>query len=105
MRYGGRASCSNDRHQAGRLCHHLHVRRLEVFGSAVSGEFDPARSDIDFVEFDPNHRNDVFGDYFALKEELEFLFGLSIDLIVERAMRNPNFRANVGRTRGPAYAT
>ena len=93
------------RAEAAELCHRLHVRRLEVFGSAVSGEFDPARSDIDFVEFDPNHRNDVFGDYFALKEELEFLFGLSIDLIVERAMGNPNFWANVGWTREPAYAT
>lgn len=85
------------------LCHRFHVRRLEAFGSAASGEFDPARSDIDFVvEFDPNHRDDVFGDYFTLKEELELLFGLSIDLVVERAMRNPNFRASVERT---AYAT
>ena len=34
------------------LCRRFHVRRLEVFGSAARGDFDPARSDIDFlVEF------------------------------------------------------
>lgn len=32
-----------------RLCHQHHVRRLTLFGSAVTGNFDPARSDLDFV--------------------------------------------------------
>lgn len=88
------------------LCRRFHVQRLEVFGSAASGEFDPARSDIDFiVGFDPDYRVDAFADYFGLKEELESLFGLSVDLVVERAMRNPYFRASVELTREPVYAT
>ena len=34
-------------------CRRLNVRRLDVFGSAANGSFDPAKSDIDFlVEMD-----------------------------------------------------
>ena len=34
------------------LCRRFVVRRLEVFGSSARGDFDPAKSDIDFlVEF------------------------------------------------------
>lgn len=37
------------------LCKQYSVRRLVVFGSAVSGEFDEANSDLDFiVEFNPS---------------------------------------------------
>ncbi|MGE3798660.1 MAG: nucleotidyltransferase domain-containing protein, partial [Thermomicrobiales bacterium] len=32
-----------------RLCEEYGVARLEIFGSAVSGEFDPERSDVDFL--------------------------------------------------------
>lgn len=36
------------------LCRAYGVARLDVFGSAVTAAFDPARSDIDFlVEYDP----------------------------------------------------
>ena len=31
------------------LCRRFHVRTLDVFGSAVTGRFDPARSDLDFL--------------------------------------------------------
>ena len=35
------------------LCRRFHVRRLDLFGSAARGDFDPESSDIDFlVEFD-----------------------------------------------------
>ena len=34
------------------LCRRFHVRRLDLFGSAARGDFDPERSDLDFlVEF------------------------------------------------------
>ena len=37
------------------LCRKYGVRKLELFGSAASGVFDPAGSDIDFFyEFDEN---------------------------------------------------
>ncbi len=31
------------------LCRRFGVRRLDLFGSAASGRFDPGRSDLDFV--------------------------------------------------------
>ena len=31
------------------LCRRYHVRRLELFGSAVSGKFNPDTSDPDFL--------------------------------------------------------
>jgi hypothetical protein len=90
----------------GELCRRFHVRRLEVFGSAArGGDFDPRRSDVDFlVEFDAGYRADAFDDYFDLKEGLESLLGRSVDLVVDRAIRNPYFRASVERSRQPVYA-
>jgi predicted nucleotidyltransferase len=32
------------------LCRRYHVRRLDIFGSAVREDFDPARSGLDLVE-------------------------------------------------------
>jgi predicted nucleotidyltransferase len=31
------------------LCERFGVERLELFGSAARGEFDPAHSDLDFI--------------------------------------------------------
>jgi predicted nucleotidyltransferase len=52
------------------LCRTLGIRRLDVFGSAVSDSFDIATSDIHvLVEFDAARPGfDYFGTYFALKE-------------------------------------
>ena len=88
------------------LCRRFHVRRLELFGSAARGaDFDPATSDVDFlVEFDPTHRLHAFDDYFGVKEGLEALLGRRVDLVVEKAVRNPYFRATIDRTRQPVYA-
>jgi uncharacterized protein len=37
------------------LCREYGVARLEVFGSAATGAFDPGRSDVDFlVEYAPD---------------------------------------------------
>jgi predicted nucleotidyltransferase len=39
------------------LCRRFHVRRLDLFGSAARGDFDPERSDVDFlVEFEGSTR-------------------------------------------------
>ena len=86
------------------LCRRFHVRRLELFGSAARGDFDPAESDIDFlVAFDAARRLDAYDDYFGLKEGLEELFGRPVALVVEAAIRNPYFRAGVESAREPVY--
>lgn len=76
-------------------CARYQVRRLELFGSAVRGAFDPQRSDLDFlVEFGPLQPGQYADTYFGLLEALQALFGRSVDLVMVRAIRNPSFRAN-----------
>jgi uncharacterized protein len=82
------------------LCQRLHVRRLDLFGSAVRPDFDSKRSDLDFVvvfdELPPVEYADAF---FALKDELEQLFGRPVDLVVEQAIRNPHFKERIEHER------
>src|SRR4051794_7786498 len=76
-----------------RLCRQNNVGRLEVFGSAASGEFDPAESDIDFlVEFVPLSPGQKADAYFGLLHALEDLFHRKIDLVTVEAVRNEHFR-------------
>jgi predicted nucleotidyltransferase len=87
------------------LCRRFHVRRLEVFGSAAHGDFDPARSDIDFlVEFEPLQPGAYVDAFFDLKEGLEKLFGRPVDLVSAASIRNPYFRQSVERTKALLYA-
>jgi predicted nucleotidyltransferase len=64
------------------LCRRYGAARLEVFGSAARGaDFDPDRSDADFlVTFTPAARNDL-GAFVDLKEGLEKLLGRPVDLV------------------------
>lgn len=88
------------------LCETYGVRRLEVFGSALRSDFDPKQSDIDFlVGFSEVHPLGAFERYFGLKEALERLFHRSVDLIEERAIRNPYFREAIERDRVLLYGT
>ena len=68
------------------------ARRLDLFGSAVREDFDPARSDLDFVVVFNYLAPAAYADaFFSLKEGLERLFVRSVDLVVERSIRNPYF--------------
>lgn len=87
------------------LCRAHGVRRLEVFGSAVRGDFDAARSDLDFlVEFEPGPRQGFRDRYFLLWDDLESLFGRSIDLVEVGAVSNPVIAASIDREKVPVYA-
>src|SRR6516162_1317995 len=84
------------------LCRRYHVRRLDLFGSAARGDFDPERSDVDFlVEFD---RALSLGTYFGLKEALELLLGRPVDLVEPGALRNPYLKASIERSREQVFA-
>jgi predicted nucleotidyltransferase len=87
------------------LCRRYHVRRLDVFGSAGREDFDPARSDLDFVvEFERDHPLGGLEAYFGLKEALEALFGRKVDLVSEGAVRNPYLRKSIDESRETVYA-
>src|SRR5947208_7930853 len=80
------------REEIAALCRELGVRRLDVFGSAVSDDFDLERSDVDvLVEVDPMHL--TLTNYLALKEGLERLLQRPVDVVDAGAIRNPYFKA------------
>ena len=86
------------------LCRRHRVRRLEVFGSAADGTFNPDSSDIDFlVEFFPLDSGEHYEAYFGLWEDLKELFGRRIDLVEVGPMRNPYFARRVNESRKPIY--
>jgi predicted nucleotidyltransferase len=95
------AEISSHREELGELCRRFHVRRLDLFGSATSDDFDAVRSDLDFlVEFDPQAPEALsLKTFFGLKEALEALFGRSVDLVEPSAIRNPYFKESVERSR------
>jgi uncharacterized protein len=93
------------REEVAALCRRAGAKRLDVFGSAVRTDFDPANSDLDFlVEFDELPPAKYADAYFALKESLESLFGRPVDLITEANLDNPYFRERILAERQSVYA-
>jgi uncharacterized protein len=87
------------------LCRRFQVRRLELFGSAAEGTFDPQSSDLDFiVEFDDRPANGYADTYFGLAEALKDLFHRDVDLVVLSAVKNPYLRESIERSRTLLYA-
>jgi len=87
------------------LCLKFRVKRLEVFGSAASGDFDQASSDIDFlVEFLPRNQGEFSRTYFGLLEGLQDLFQRNIDLVETETLSNPYFIESVSKTKTVLYA-
>lgn len=87
------------------LCRRFHVKRLEVFGSAARDDFDPERSDADFlVELDKETSESLFSDYMDLKFALEDLLGRSVDLVMPDAITNSYFRAAIQADRTLLFA-
>ena len=87
------------------LCQSFAVKRLELFGSASDGRFDPSRSDLDFiVEFHPASKLGPADQYFGLLEGLEDLFNRKIDLLELPAIRNPYLLRGINASRTLLYA-
>jgi uncharacterized protein len=87
------------------LCRRSRVQRLELFGSAARGAFDPDHSDLDFfVEFEDLGWEGSFRRYMDLKLGLEDLFGRSVDLVELKAVTNPYFLEVATKHRELLYA-
>ncbi|MGB8226905.1 MAG: nucleotidyltransferase domain-containing protein [Sedimentisphaerales bacterium] len=94
-----------NRNKLTELCRKYCVSRLDVFGSAVAGDFDEQTSDIDFlVEFDKSVKQNRFDNFFALHEELQKLFKRPVDLVEPGGLKNPYFIDSVNQTRKKIYA-
>jgi predicted nucleotidyltransferase len=94
------------REEFNEICERYGVDRLDLFGSAAAGSFDPDESDLDFVlSFESRTPAKLFDRYFGLKEDLESLFGRGVDLLMEESMKNLYLVKSVNENRMPLYAT
>ncbi len=87
------------------ICRRFGVRKLELFGSAATGDFNPSRSDLDFiVEFPPGYD---FGPWLSrlsqFEQSLTKLFGRRVDLISPSALNNRWFRREADKGRVTVY--
>ena len=81
------------------LCKKYKVSKLYVFGSVISSHFTK-ESDIDFlVMFDNVGLQDYADNYFDFKFSLQDLFNRKIDLIEEKAIKNPYFKRSVDNSK------
>ena len=87
-----------------RACEQFGVQRLRVFGSVLTDRFNPETSDVDFLVDFQSGREDLFRDYFDLKFELERIVGRGIDLVMERSVTNPFFKASAFGNAQDIYA-
>jgi hypothetical protein len=80
-----------------RLCERFGVVRLRLFGSAITDEWNPRTSDLDFlVEYGPKYRElHPLESLVGLKLALEALFQRPVDVVNLATLRNPILRRNV----------
>lgn len=91
-------------HEIEALCRHYQVMRLDVFGSVLRDDFNPA-SDVDFlVTFHRDAETNAFYQYFDFKEALTQLLHREVELVCDEAIRNHYFKQEVDATRQPLYA-
>jgi predicted nucleotidyltransferase len=86
-----------------RLCAKHKVRRLYVFGSILTDNFNK-ESDIDFiVDFEHIDIGNYADNYFDLKFALEDTLHRPVDLLEEKTIRNPYFKTEIENHRQLIY--
>jgi len=86
------------------FCRRWKINEFSFFGSVLREDFRPD-SDVDIlVSFHPKAEWSLW-DLAEMKEELEKIFGRSVDLVEKEALRNPFRRHSILSTREVSYAT
>jgi predicted nucleotidyltransferase len=85
------------------LCVQHRVKRLYAFGSVLTAQFKEG-SDVDFiVDFEPLDVSQYADNYFDFKFALEDTLHRPVDLLEEKAIKNPYFRKAVETQRQLVY--
>jgi predicted nucleotidyltransferase len=85
------------------LCNKHKVTRLFVFGSILTDNFKKS-SDIDLlVDFAGVDLYDYADNYFDLKTSLEKLLKRQIDLLEDKAVKNPYLRKSIDSSKQMIY--
>lgn len=105
MQQALQAEISAHMRELGSLCEQFRVARLFVFGSAVSNNFDAARSDFDFLaQFQDRAPTPEYADRFmGFEAALHALFKRPVDLVTVEGLKPKGFRTEVERTRRLVY--
>lgn len=94
----------NNRDDFINLCKNHHVKQIYAFGSSVSGDFNPGKSDIDLLveidESDPIERGEKI---LSLWDKLEVFFKRKVDLITNPNIRNPYLRQSIDESKVLIY--
>jgi len=87
------------------LCRRHGVVRLDLFGSAATGNFDPARSDLDFVaEFARPAPTAEYADRFLdFASGLEALLGRPVDVVSATALHGTRLASAIASDRQNVY--
>jgi uncharacterized protein len=86
------------------LCQQNKVKSLYVFGSVLTDRFSD-KSDIDLVvDIDSNDPIEYADNYFNLKFALQDLFKRPVDLLENKAIKNPIIRLNIDNSKHLIYA-
>jgi uncharacterized protein len=86
-----------------RLCKQHKVKTLYAFGSVLTEKFNN-QSDIDFlVDFSNITLEEYADNYFDLKFSLQDTLQREIDLLEEKAIKNPYFRQVVSQQKQLVY--
>jgi len=86
-----------------KICQELSLQHLDLIGSAAREDFS-VESDIDVLVTFAGDEN-LFERFFSLKSRLEVIFKRKVDVVEERAIRNPFFKKAVNKDRIRVYGT
>ncbi len=90
--------------QLKQLCKSYKVKNLYAFGSVLTNRFDE-NSDVDLlVTFDSVSLDNYADNYYDLKFSLEKLLNREIDLLEEKAIKNPYLKKNIDEHKKIIYA-
>jgi predicted nucleotidyltransferase len=86
-----------------RLCKLHKVKHLYAFGSALTGQFND-ESDVDLiVDFQDIPVEEYADNYFNLKFSLQEVFNRPVDLLENKAIKNPYFLHGINRQKQIVY--
>ena len=80
-----------------------HIVKLALFGSVLREDFGP-QSDVDvLVKFAEDSNIDLF-DIVDIKEEMEMIFGRTVDLVEDGSIKNPYRQKSIEADKETVYA-
>jgi predicted nucleotidyltransferase len=86
-----------------KLCEQHKVSQLSVFGSILTNKFSE-NSDIDLlVDFSNIDLQNYADNYFSLKQALEEIFRRQVDLLENKAIKNPYLRQSIEASKRLLY--